>query len=826
MDFRPSVVILADAAGNTIFEQFRSSGLSELLGNFQEPLLHAIGLIRQVDAHPPIFQCQLLSDSIEYNEESLMHALRSMQDRVEIKRVAGITLSQPLPHIYVIGHMNSPEVRSTIREIRDQGVKDLEISAIFSCDPHDEVSKDRRHGDLVASRNTDSMTPELAAWARQYRVRFCYLYGDVSKDVYTAHRKAGFDYAAAEALFFFLTSGSVLEKQFQPSTSYHHGTLSTCMIVSPRDAIRSACAAGATRILLTEWRDIIKKHAEISEDELEREATTYINKLRNWIMHDHHAVADVSRVTPTHIWQRWSNRDDRSAMSDVPIFSPPVELLRQHDFQDKQIAQYKEEQQKLMIHTGELVQGFVFDPALHPSKWLEKFPQARADRATQSASPEAMAEEEAKWTNAHVRTWDALENYACTNLKNSIENIGKTKGLGWAIAYCDKVNDKLSEMAREIVQLREATLDELSATTLASGQNRSPTMPVNVRSLYETIEEKAHLKPTSSPLPFTLVSMIAALMTSITLWFLLSAFVSRQNGLLQNLLLGALLVCCPAGTFWARNVYLKRATAKLTQAQKELLAYYQRARLLQCRLYHLARLRALIDEARNSLRGMTTAYIKEVEEGFGKKAQEAFASLFRTEASQRDLFCGNAAWLKSLVEARKQFLPTEIPLKSRNPSPVERIFKNIGGEDKDNLVLLREIGLLASYTNPEGNSFPVILQRAMPEIVARLMSSSDFTINLKERDMWERVPQHFSSPPLWQKQNDMARPSVIVLCASKNDNEKAKEQLSAACPDSPILDAEIIHFTRETAIPGYSTNWLLVAAFYAQSDAEPIDLNR
>ena len=844
MDFRPSVVILADAEGNTIFEQFRSSGLSELLGNFQEPLLHAIGLIRRVDAHSPIFQCQLLSDSIEYNEESLMHALRSMQDRVEIKqdrveikKGAGITLSQSLPHIYVIGHVNSPEVRSTVREIRDQGVKDLEISAIFSCDPHDEVSKDRRHGDLVASRNADSMTPELAAWARQYRVRFCYLYGDVSKDVYTAHQKAGFDYAAAEALFFVLNAGGILEKQFQPATSYHYGTLSTCMLVSPRDAIRSACVAGTTSMLLTEWLHNIKQQADARRVELEREATTYSDKLRKWLMHELQA-AETPLVATTMPWQRQSHPYGRSAPQGMPVFSPPVESLREHDFQDDQVTQYETERQPLTSLTGNLVQRFVFDGTVHPTLLLQRFPPAKAARATQSAQPEAIMEDEPEriewieWTHAHAKAWDVLEQHTCSNLKKSIVETCQCKvhGIGWAIAYCDLISDKLSEISREVTQSCEAARDELSSmsqTALANGQNTSKMQRVNnIDALYEAVEQKAHEKPSGSPLPFVLASVIAALITSITFWTLLLILFGQQNALLQNLLLVVLLICFLVGTFVARNAYLERATTTLTLAQKELLDYYRRAKLLQCRLYHLARQQKLIDELKNSLRGLTTTFIREVEEGFDKKAQEAFASLFRTEASRRDLFCGNETWLKSLVEARKQFLPTEIPLKSRKPSPVERIFKNINGEDKDNLVLLRETALLASYTNPEGDSFPVILQRAMPEIVARLMSSSDFTINLKERDMWERVPQHFSSPPLWQKQNDMARPSVIVLCASKNDKEKAKEQLSAACPDSPILDAEIIHFTRETAIPGYSTNWLLVAAFYAQSDTSPVDPNR
>lgn len=869
IEFCPGVAIFADAAACRVYEQLIASGLL----NFTEQVVRsAIGWIVPADLDRTSYHYQLLSDPASMHSDSRIEAVRVMRDRVDTaeakKKDRDYIVKQTIPHWYVVGHLHSHDTRRVVEEIREQGFDQDEISCLFICDQREEPSRDQPSHNPDVSAPPDTEMTRLSQWANQQKVSFCYFYGDVSQAYRHDYRQATIDYVVAQALFFLLNAGVVIQEQIKmlphnQQPQFYHGTLSTSMIYAPRAAIQTACVAEVTALLLGKWLDDIDKTPEmnkVSLEGVEDEAKQYGSILRQWIMFDD-ITQDLPQDQPmSKGGMPWSRSKNGQTPPGAHEFSPSKQHLtrsvypQQSEYNEpgQEYQQYQQQHEELSKQTTELFRLLTLDRHIPRGEVVDHIRQhmlpVKKNRVSRSVPlegddrageqredkeiwPGKIADAHAQWELSLVNVWQTLRQKAYDNLKSHIQDIRDRKGPEWTFAYCNQLSEEIAAISQDIERRREKLLKRVSdaAAESEAGVQEKATGDTQKRAERALEEADAHVHSVPEGNTSLITGALTISLFSVTLWILISIFTGEQIWLLVVLLACGLLIMSIARRVYTQGHYHTR----LQQNQEAALSDLQRRKLLECQQLSLARRRELLVALNECLateiakQSMTSNRLRDSIAEFHHQATTAIEEVFQAEPGKRDFLGGNQHYFKNKDDATRELLLLQedvtYPLSNEHKSRSSgRIFSNLTSNREDPLLEYIKFTLLTtSQANTPTSYYKQEIANAVEQRLPEFLSSTDFTVHFDEQDLWERIPSRLKYPLLWQPQQHMQHSTLVFILANRGDMNKAQGLLEKA------IGTEVVDITMPYSggynIPGYTSHWLLVAALYYRNSLEEGD---
>lgn len=786
MYFRPSLVIFGDEAGIAIYNQLCSSGLTHRI---HKPLRYAIGLMRVVSTTSLVYEYRLFStDEINTQRDvSLISAVNSMVRSIDTSKAesASYVVPNPHPHIYIVGHIGNEKVRSIVSELRNSEYSRANdsISCLFCCDPF-EVEQGK-------STNTPAFTDELSKWASDNNVHCCYLYGEVPKAVYD---KDEFDYAAALSLFALLATGITAQSQFvgaTPDAICYHGTLSTCLISVPHEEIYNARIIQLTALLLSDWLALDSKDNGMSvvsgsntvssvDDVPPHEVASAIGRIKQLL-----TIQQVASSSRLHLpWFQWFMRNNVWDTVLAQCFWLHLSIPERYKLGKD--TDYQVKQKHLERCTRGLFKRFVtIDTTIPRDQWVEVMQK----RYTDSCKEES-GSVRTQWQEALTDVKDQIQKKVCADLKKTMQAIWLVYEPARAIEYCDALLDALE------IQLKDdrGTTDEQSLSEEALLHDR-------VKKQYEAVPSGcifwwAGLISLAVCIP---LSMLFSGLTKLQLLFLLGAIVP---------------VIIVAFSVYVDRPYL----SGLRKAQNALINYYRGALINNCKDFDYKIRTNLIEAIKSSIECISSKFLRDAKTELEKDGKEVFVKLFKNAIARGDFYVGRDIHLSSIEAATETFL-------SVSDDTATRAYKNIVSTSKNEDFLdTNDLGRLLQSeisSKTKRRSFLETLQRRMSNAALRgmVIGSSDFSMRVKERDLWQKICKHFEQRRLCQIQQE-TDPSIVFLCANYEVLEEAKRRLGHISADKymdKIVDVSIAGVTETQDEANRISNWILIASLCRQA---------
>lgn len=479
LQFRPSLIIFVDRAGENIYTHFSPA---TLLGSLDAPLRTGIGLLRVKAGQDP----QPLSPGASTEEESdpaqwvdedkeeeeddaleppteedklasaIEDMLRTVQLSTTIETIEdeGYAVPNSRTQIYIVGHADSESLATVLRMVREVlRSKDFDslVCYMLSDYPAGRIRAINRDATL-AHKNTNDTTwllNDSSPWANREVANFCYRYGDsIMLDRPRFVKAEDAHYAMAAAIFALAATGITAADTFQremelrPLTKEYDriGTLSTSFIIFPRTEISAYCSAQLGADLISQWIADIDAGALPDEERAarQREAQTAIEKIEQWLKDD-----PPRPGTDNNKW-------------------PSLSILRLRGYAQSNRVELEQRRlyNQLQDQTRSLFQLFSYEEITNDEtvtdargrkkkrKDWTKIADKRADKAVEVF---------ANWDRAATAAWVAAGEKICAELKQKVDQLWpiEPNGLDLAKVYIDEYYEKLNSLIDRMTLWRE-----------------------------------------------------------------------------------------------------------------------------------------------------------------------------------------------------------------------------------------------------------------------------------------------------------------------------------------------------------------------------------
>jgi TIR domain len=442
MLFRPSLVIFVDEAGKGIYERLKRICRSVSL---EVALWQGIGLIQVTDPKSNSAEEILLSQDASKNKGALENLVEIVLHRIQsdktIKNITSAGYSVPNPHtrIYIVGDIASPHIAKALRGVREQLRKDkIDTSVCYI------LSATKGLSDISLDKTFIVSSDQTRDWAQREVPDFCYLYENIRVGpgpYYTFVREEETDYASAEALFALIATGiaeiSPLKEETeikQPIPYYENiGTLSTSLILFPRESIRRYCGARLSADLVRkQHQDCIKSAVSgQARRELQLKARTTAKDIETWL------------------------RDTTPRLGAEDHLGPSLLILQQKKSQPLEpiLDQRMELHSRLADLTRELFDCFSIKLVTHEYqryKSTRTWPDIAYGRGMKAENSFNA------WMIAAKSAWAAATDRIGDEVKQVVDDLLSTKDNGFegARIYLNELDDQLYNLQDEVAQWR------------------------------------------------------------------------------------------------------------------------------------------------------------------------------------------------------------------------------------------------------------------------------------------------------------------------------------------------------------------------------------
>jgi hypothetical protein len=816
--FRASIVIFFGHVGRSIYEQFnpsRDRATEMLLTYIPQPVRKGIGLIMP-GKDSDRYQVQLSDELPAQDNVSLDQAITVALNNVTCDFLdASYNIDDPSPQIFVVGHVSSKgicEVAKIVRSCWSQKYKDTaiqpEISYLFCCYPVETEG---------ASNASPSFSDNLADWAREQQIAFCYLYGDIdcgSPDA--TDNVANIHYAVAVALFALVATGITSQPGFKSNirasddTFYHHGTLSACFVGSPQETILSACRLYCASLLISEWLP----KSETSDKSIRGLVNKSVHRLKEWIEGTTIPVPHSRGIgIALHIMQEYF-RIDLPRQPGGQLFQPRFSLAAHAQTEENL---YNERSWRRL--TAEL-----FSPLLPPrAQWIAAMEQ-RYSHEKKALRP--------LWQEASKQLWemacaDAVQEVEQTlvELQDRPEDRTSTstdKGPSALIAYADQLDSRL------------ATLQDSGSLALLSQEQQEKELEseeyLRLRLDFEKARE--NLPSVLTMLRLTLLAVMATGVLAVLIMNISAPFVALP-ALPIFLFCAGCIVLMNIAALYSR---FQRYLPQIVKAQYALLNYYWKQHASFCRSEEERHRKEMISTVRQRLWGLKSNTLISLQVRYEQEAKKVFEHWFNGVSATRYIFIDNGNYFgQSASQASDIFLPplpnatradvTEI---SEKP-PAKTIFQRLEGDH-----LFRQQSEHCFYDccfyhqgeaierdeRIAAQKHEELLYDRLKNLMVTKIGKADLTRFLdidasakknllEDKRLWDEVFKRIIYTHLWRKQEEIDRLIYLFLCGRKK-----------VLPTREAMSNAVTQFqdkVMNVATGHASAHWFLVAALYHSS---------
>ena len=488
--FRPSLIIFVDEAGERICQQFkRIIDVTDF-----DPLLHqSIALLQVADgndrAHPvPVGKEFPPDEDIPREEDTLEHLVDTMlRDVQRNKRVveiieAGYPVPNPRTQVYIVGSAQDPWMAQVLQivnaQVAKKGFTTLTCFILSTYEKGQSAIASPSDTTIVGEDMPTSLSGG-SFWAEREVANFCYLYEDMlTYPVPTFVTEAESDHAAAEALFTLAATGITPEPVFEEmmkvgptlNTYENVGTLSTSMIIFPREAILEYCSSRLAVALTSQWiRDLNDGVLPEQEHEkLQNRARGVANRIEQWIYdgplrpyaNSQKRLQEIQRKAK----QNTTNTSTQKSLLDNANRWPSLaildggeqRLLKNAAHSSRSVTDHKRILRRLIEETEELFLLFWSEDINNETNRQKRRLDGWTKLVFQQEGKAVEAYQE--WDKAATDAWAAVKTRVNAEVKQIIDQLWSAEDNGFEVAatYVDELDDRLATLADRLGRLRES----------------------------------------------------------------------------------------------------------------------------------------------------------------------------------------------------------------------------------------------------------------------------------------------------------------------------------------------------------------------------------
>jgi hypothetical protein len=870
--FRPSLIIFVDETGERIRHHFKAIVRMTSL----DPTLHqSVALLQVISgsdrAAPfPIGEQFPADDDIPSEPGPLEQLIASTVTNIRLERRVQEIISagyyvHSRPQIYIVGDANSTWLANVLQGVQEQlassGLNTLVcyiLSAYQRMQYATPFSSPFQQGDPLASLGGASY------WAMREVTNFCYLYENMLYPALTSVTEAESHYASAEALFTLISTGitpePIFEQQMRLSpnlnTYENVGSLSTSLIVFPRDALLTYCSSRLGIALMTQWLKDLDD--EILSEEIRKKQQ---QRARNDAEDIEQWIKDIP-LRPFANGIKQSRQGNGQRVLDADHTWPSLAILVQpdHPVSARALNEQKVLYRRLREQTGALFKLF----------WSEdidkeyKKQKRRADTWTKLVYQREGKGVEfyREWDKIASVAWVAAEERISAELKRTIDLLwtSKEKGFELAKAYIDELDDRLAKLHDQLSRWRETherdyrdSLDEferladgewvipentsninqngvaggvgqatptMGGRTLASTATSSPTgngtaFVGSIPATHSSSTAYQHLPPREERIArqleqriIWLQDQVPSLPTQVTIGtpFLLSTLLSGLALYPHPApLVAASFTAGTTAIIGVGNWYFwRRYQRKVEEGREDLLKFYRCYYAHQCELREdglrhpvIGPLRCKAMRIREKLDDIRS-FIRDVQRGLDEQARDTQLKLFNSPSSVRDILVANGERLQKQRKNTIEEFAGQIT-KQRMKEPVEEWHQN--PQDMKEMLIESFRQLPESIIEMDDESARQYIYEFTRAVISDYFKGPfvDIQRALDKQDVWREV--------LDRVQNSFYRAQVGM---------HDKPELLFVCGREPELAKGSPHLPKGTNFVRMSDHhgWVLVAALF------------
>ena len=353
-------------------------------------------------------------DTFKHNASSI-----STSDEL-FKQDDDISDSKPL--VYIVSHVCDQEMREAVDMVRARQAS-WNISCLCCCYPVEQ-----------APSNCRSIIPDdLVEWGRKLQLDFRHLFGDNTSGTPDAIAdRATIDYAVAQALFTLLTVGITTQNAYKDAPQFKLGTLSTCLINVPREAILRACQSYIAALMIADWlakSEEVRKNNDMHK-EICKIVADDVNAIKQWIIErqEQYLATNVQEEHSSWLWN--FPRKSTSTPPTEQYTGSGLSIL-------KGIASALHKD--LVQSTKDLFQHTIPDNWPPSQMWLD-----RAEQSYKTIQEATWS----KWKQLVGKAWDEVRQNTNTTLEKLTSD--KQKEAPWIIAYVDSLDEELEKLQKQV----------------------------------------------------------------------------------------------------------------------------------------------------------------------------------------------------------------------------------------------------------------------------------------------------------------------------------------------------------------------------------------
>ncbi|GHO81415.1 hypothetical protein KSD_91860 [Ktedonobacter sp. SOSP1-85] len=650
--FRPGLVIFVDETGQHICTQFMSllqrtkpgsvlcQGMTLLQLDTQKRTATRLPLTR------PLEQAQISTAEARPFELLVTHTLQEIQSNQLITGItrAGYPVPDSRAQIYIVGDPTHSPLAQVQQALQAQ------------------LQRTNNHSFICSMLRTQLEAPLNLALP----THFCYLYQGNSIQPQQAFLSEDETcYAIAEALFTLLLTSITTEPFFMemirggtnPATPIVVGSLSTSLVLSPRETIQDYCALRLGRDLLEQWRRGLQETpiATSRREELQTGARGFAKTLTHWL-----EDSQKRPLTNTTHGLHWSmhphQRPEHLAPSLDGLRSTPPSQLPNSEDTARLHSQLSEQEQALFAcFWPEAVQyAFTHQPGV-AMNWSELV-ACRAKKAPERYNA---------WNASATLAWQAMSTLINTSLQQITTETSQVDetGLHLAMLYIDEFAAQVAQLERRClawqsvhqrgynetmhtfaarVGLPQATPAALEEPPQADKQPSSG-LTTEETEIAQRLGERLTRREARVPSP--------AAQALIALPFLIAVLITLPLlypiSILANIIAGV-----STATFLAHGLFHYQRQQAVRVARSDLLDFHRLAYVHRCELREdelrtklIQELQDRVHDLRKRLHDLAPCFVT-LRDQFSEQAERLQQELYNSPAGSRDVLVVNGELLQ------------------------------------------------------------------------------------------------------------------------------------------------------------------------------------